>query len=137
MSQAQNTAIQRDLGSSWAPMTGGATGGALNQYIADAMAKIENQRYQETARTAIASLGGASNTAQTYKNQPGGTLGGIAKAIQMLKQLRSGTPDSGITVPVQGGGGFMGGSETWRDRGVFPSPVPQEQEPGYMTGGWS
>jgi hypothetical protein len=31
----------------------------------------------------------------------------------------------------------MGGSETWRDRGVFPSPVPQEQEPGYMTGGWS
>jgi hypothetical protein len=138
MSAGLNTAIQRDLGASWAPMTGGATGGALNQYIADALAKTETQRYQDTARNAIAALGGATATADRYKNQPGGNLGGIAKALQMLRQIRGtgGAPESGITVPVPGGVGFAGGSETWRDRAdVFPSPVPQQDQ--YMTGGMS
>src|SRR2546430_15736431 len=39
MSAAENMAVQRDLGANWATMTGGAPGGALNQYVADALAK--------------------------------------------------------------------------------------------------
>src|SRR5437899_6349409 len=44
MGAAENTAVQRDLGANWATMTGGAPGGAPNQYVADALAKIESQR---------------------------------------------------------------------------------------------
>ena len=49
MSAAATQATQRDLNANWASLTGGATGGALNQYVADAFAKIETQRQQVAA----------------------------------------------------------------------------------------
>lgn len=86
MSAAENTAVQRDLGANWATMTGGAPGGAMNQFVADALAKIESQRYNQAASNAIGALGGVKGA------QPGqlptSSFGTIAQQLMMLQALR-------------------------------------------------
>jgi hypothetical protein len=117
MGAAENTAVQRDLGANWATMTGGAPGGAMNQFIADALAKIESQRYQSATGSAIDALRGAQGSAAGFPNTPGGNLGGIMKSLQILKQLRGGGESSGIA-DIPGYQDYRAG-----ERAVYPAPT--------------
>jgi len=95
MSADANTAVRRDLGAQWGAMTGGATGGALNQFIADALAKLETQRYQDAARTGVTALQGS--LAGIPAQQPVGALGGVLRSLMALRGIQG-----------QGGGGSPG-----------------------------
>jgi len=86
MSAAENQAVLRDLGANWSVMTGGAPGGAMNQYVADALAKIESGRYQQHAQNVLQGLGYASGTIPAAPK--GGYTGDILKSLMILKQLR-------------------------------------------------
>lgn len=98
MGQAEIGSIRRDLGSQWAPMTGGATGGALNQFIADAMAKIETQRSQTGAGQAIGALQGAMGAIPGQQTM--GNLAGVMRALMTLRQLRApGGDHGGLVTP--------------------------------------
>lgn len=122
MSADAVAAVNRDLGANWAVQTGGAPGGAMNQYTADAFAKIETQRQQDFLNQAIASLTRAGGNVQD--KMPLGNLGNIMRALQILQKIRPQQPpaDPGITAPVPGGPGYLGGSESFRDRGPFQAP---------------
>lgn len=122
MTQAAIGSVRRDLGSQWAPMTGGATGGALNQFIADAMAKLETQRQQTASGQAIGALGGA--TGAISGASPLGNLGGIMKALMTLQQIRRGPQAPGIT-------DFKGGS-------VEPTPYQNstDYQPAVAGADW-
>lgn len=106
MGAAENQAVHRDLGANWSTMTGGAPGGAMNQFVADALAKIESQRYQSAAQNALQSLSGASGAVSGLPVQAMGQMGNILKVLNQLRssQPRSSTP--GLTVPVPNEGGF-------------------------------
>lgn len=126
MSAAENTAVQRDLGSNWATMTGGAPGGAMNQFVADALAKIETQRYQSAADQAIRALGGASATGQGLPQSQGGQFGGIMQILQKIKGAQSPTPTpTGIAAsPV------APDMAAWLKGGAYQTPVPSSDQYG-------
>lgn len=128
MSAAANTAVQRDLGSNWATMTGGAPGGAMNQFVADALAKIETQRYQSAADQAIRALGGASATGQGLPQSAGGSLQGIMQLLQKIKGSQPIPPTQTGISSVPGYGDYRAGE--W-DRSPYSVPVPQETSPVY------
>ena len=86
MSAAENQAVQRDLGANWSVMTGGAPGGAMNQYVADALAKIENQRYQSATGTALTALTGAGGAIPGQR--PMGNFGNIMQSLMILKAIK-------------------------------------------------
>jgi len=110
MGAAENAAVQRDLGANWATMTGGAPGGAMNQFIADALAKIESSRYQDTSQNALRALTGAGG--QIGQQAPIGMMGNILKSLLTLKQLQpaGGGDQTGITTP--GWGDYRAGERT-------------------------
>jgi len=105
-------ALQRDLNAQYAVSTGGAPGGAYNQYLADAFAKY----YLDWMAQRIGALKGASAVGPGIQNQPIGGLGGIMKNLQALQAIRGPQQPQGLVAgfPTQGGGGFGGGSEGWR-----------------------
>jgi hypothetical protein len=92
MSRGAIDATNRDIGANWATQTGGAPGGALNQFTADAFAKIENQRYQSAAEQAIAALRGATGAGGILPTSPMGNLGSIMKILQQLQSSKPTTP---------------------------------------------
>lgn len=117
MGAAESKAISGDINAGWATSTGGATGGAMNQYIADALAKMESQRYQTAAGQAIQALQGSLSGVPG--NLPMGNLGAILKQLAILRQIRPQQQDQsgqlpGITYPTPNGPGFSGGSEGFR-----------------------
>jgi hypothetical protein len=121
MGQAENAAVQRDLGANWSVMTGGAPGGAMNQFVADALAKIESQRYQSASQNALQALTGASGAAGSYSNIPGGMLGGIMKSLQILKQLRGGGESGGGLANIPGFQDYRAG-----ERSAYPMPTTEQ-----------
>lgn len=127
MSAAENQAVQRDLGANWATMTGGAPGGAMNQYIADALAKIESQRYQTAGNQSIQALQAAMGA--TPATMKGGYLGDVLKSLAVLKQIRGQQPPSqtppGIAY-TPGGGNIQ---ET-----DMANPTPPPTTDQYMPG---
>lgn len=88
-------AVRRQMiAPNWAATTGGATGGALTQFIADALAKIEAQRYGQAQQTALGALGGAQSN---IPGQQGGfNLQGIMKNLSILRQI-GGQQQPGLT----------------------------------------
>lgn len=84
MSGPAREAAGRDLNAQWAGSTGGAPGGAQNQFLADAFAKLEMQGYQDALTKYITSLTGAPGLPQS----PMGATGGVLKSLAMLQQLR-------------------------------------------------
>lgn len=126
MSQQAVAATNRDLGANWAVQTGGAPGGALNQYTADAFAKLETDRQNQATSAALNALSGAAGVQNPQ--MPMGNLQNILRSLMILKRIRGDQQGEGasqipgITVPTPGGGGYGGGSESWRDQGPFPAP---------------
>lgn len=78
-------ATNRDIGANWATQTGGAPGGAMNQFTADAFAKLESDRYQNAAANAIRALSGAAGGGLTGGGRPMGNLQGILDILMKLK----------------------------------------------------
>lgn len=87
MGAAQNQAVHRDLGAQWSTMTGGAPGGAQNQFVADALAKLESQRYESAVNQALYALKGAGGAIPGA--QPMGNLGAVMKSLMTLKQMQA------------------------------------------------
>jgi hypothetical protein len=126
MSAAENAAVQRDLSANWSTMTGGAPGGAMSQFVADALAKTESQRYQTAASQALQAIQGAQGA---IPNAPaGGNMGNILRSLLILKQIRGNQPQDGTTpglAPIPGGSGYSGGSEAFRDQSPYPKPITE------------
>lgn len=129
MSPAENAAVQRDLGATWSVMTGGAPGGAMNQFVADALAKIESQRYQAAANQALAALSGAGQYGGALGGFPMGNLQGILRSLQMLRQLGGGSPGLAHGFPsAEGhGSGYVGSSDLLRS--LDPLPILEPMAP--------
>jgi hypothetical protein len=100
MGAAETAAVHRDLGSNWATMTGGAPGGAMNQYVTDALAKIESQRYQSAASSALEALKGSLGGIPGMS--PMGGTAGILNSLMILQALRGKkeTPPSTMPPPT-------------------------------------
>jgi hypothetical protein len=120
-------AVNRDIGANWATQTGGAPGGALNQYTADAFAKLESGRQQDTLQRAIQALSQAGG--QIPQGGGGGNLMNILRSLMILRAIRQQPPTPttpGITQPQPSPdtGGLAGGSEAFRgDRETYQPPV--------------
>jgi hypothetical protein len=124
MGPGQVANINRDLNANWAMQTGGGMGGAFTQHIADAMAKIENQRYQSAAQTAIQGLQGTSGFIPGQ--QPGGQFGNILKQLMVLRGIKGvGGEQPGISFPTDGGyQDYRAGERT-----AFPMPGTANEMP--------
>ncbi len=120
MSADANTAVRRDLGAQWGAMTGGATGGALNQFIADALAKIETQRYQDASRTGVNTLQGSLQGIPGQ--QPVGMMGGVLKSLMALRGLQGQDRSPGL---VFRGGDNGYGSGTEQNVADYQPVVPE------------
>lgn len=120
MSGAAIAATNRDLGANWATMTGGAPGGAMNQFTADAFAKIETQRQQTATDAALRALTNAGGNAPA--GMPMGNLQNILRSLSILRQLRGrdGTDQNGAVRDDLG----ISLSDRLRDsgQGVYPMP---------------
>lgn len=133
MSGAAVSAVNRDLGANWAVQTGGAPGGAMNQYTADAFAKLETQRQETATQAALRALMGATGSIPQAPAM--GNLNNILRSLFVLRQLRGGQPQDGTppgiaSFPTPGGPGYGGGSETFREQGPFPRPTTADEMAG-------
>ena len=121
LSPGASTAVSRDLNANLGLRGMGGGGGAANQFVADAFAKIESGRQMDALRQAIGGLTGA--------RVPGGfPTDATAKMLNVLMRLRgmkqpAETPGLAMS-PVPGGAGYAGGSEAFRD--YTPSPGPMD-----------
>jgi hypothetical protein len=88
MSGAQTDAVGRDLNANLA-MRGVQQGGYANQFVADAMAKLENDRYNAAAQTALSSLQGSPRLPLLTQGvlMPPGAGGATGAALNTWAQL--------------------------------------------------
>ncbi len=117
-------AINRGVNADWASMTGGAPGGAAQQFLADAWAKLISQNWANALGAAQGGLSQASQTAGSLPQSPLGALGGIMQKLAALRGIGAGGGGGLVAgFPMSGGQTpFAGGSEGFR--GDY-APMPQ------------
>jgi hypothetical protein len=115
----------------------------MNQYVADALAKIEASRYSDATTAALSALrgsgdalSGASRTVQAQGGLPMGATGELLRQLLMLQKIRAGAqkPDANAAVTPPAAAGDLGSSsEVLRDR-AEPDPMSDVAYPDLFAG---